>query len=215
MDRWKRPALRLVIPFTLAYLVLALEAPLAAFAVNHPGLLPIALVSLVTCFLLPATRRWIVVTLCFGICLLAWRDTFRTVWIPPAIDYVFVEKIYPFGWALLAALAFVAGIVEALRPGSLWARRCYFAAAAVYFGGHGLFSFVKYPNWQSAVMMSTGILAVFGMFNAHKIVANEKVDYPEDEDIRELAAENSRRTARLADREWREAPDNPSVMRNA
>jgi hypothetical protein len=215
MNLWKRPAFRLVVSLALAYSVIALEGPLAGFAVDHPGLLPVVMVSLVGCFLLPGVRRWIVVTLCFGISLLAWRDTFRPVWLPSSIDYVFVERIYPFGWALLAVLALVAGVAEALRPGSLWARRCYFAAATVYFGGHGLFSFIKYPNWQSAVLMATGTVAIFGIFNAHKIVANERAVLPDDEDIRALADETRRRSARLANREWLDASEQPATMRDS
>lgn len=212
MSRWKQPVLRLVIPLTLAYAVIALEGPLAAFAVDHPGLLPVALVSLVACFLMPSARRLLVVTLCFGISLLAWHDTFRPVWIPPAIDYEIVEHIYPYGWALLAILALVAGVAEAVHPGSVWARRCYFAAATVYFGGHGIFSFIKYPNWQSVVMIATGIVAVIGIFRAQSIVAAENEGASEDEDIRALAEQTERRSARLADSEWREAPEQPTPM---
>jgi hypothetical protein len=211
MLRWKRPIMKLVVPLILAYAIIALEGPIAAFAVDHPGLLPVAMVSLVACLLMPAARRWVVVTLCFGIGLLALRDTFRPVWIPSAIDFVVVERVYPFGWALLAILALVAGVAEALRPGSVWSRRCYFAAATVYFGGHGLFSFIKFPNWQSAVLMATGVVAIFGIFNAHRIVAAENAEAEDDEDIRALAAETQRRSARLADREWREAAEQPSV----
>lgn len=212
MARWKRPVMRLVVPLTIAYAAIALEGPLTAFAVDHPGTLPVAMVSLVACLLLPAARRWIIVTLCFGISLLAWRDTFRPVWIPPAIDYEMVERIYPFGWALLALLASVAGVAEALRPGSVWARRCYFATATVYFGGHGIFSFIKFPNWQSAVMIATGLVAAVGIFNAQRIVASEKQQAAEDEDIVALAAEPQRRSARLADREWREGPERPTTV---
>jgi hypothetical protein len=211
MARWTRPALRLVVPLIIAYVAITVEGPLTAFAVDHPGVLPVAMVSLVACLLLPAARRWIIVTLCFGIGLLAWNDVFRPVWIPPLIDYDIVERVYPFGWALLALCASVAGVAEALRPGSVWARRCYFAAATVYFGGHGLFSFIKFPNWQSAIMVATGLVAIAGIFNAQRIVAAENLDASEDADIVALAAESQRRSARLADREWREAQESPTT----
>ncbi len=208
MVRWRRPALRLAVPLSIAFVVILLEEPLAAFAQAYPGVLPVAMVSLLACLLMPAARRWLIVTLCFGIGLLAWRDVWRIVPLPPALDYVIVEQMYPFGWALLALLALTAGVAEALRPGSVWARRCYFAAAAVYFAGHGFVSFFKSPNWQSAIMLATGIIAVFGIFTAQAVVAAEEEMLPEDDDIRALVTDKERRVARLADREWREAPDN-------
>jgi hypothetical protein len=190
-----------------ALLTLGNEQRLTVLAQERPGVLPVAMVALVAALLSAYIRRWLIVTLCFGISLLALRDTFRIVPLPPAVDYVWVERIYPFGWGLLALLAAIAGAMEALRPGSVLARRFYFGAASLYFSGHGLISFLKAYNWQSMILFLTGLVALVGVFTAHKIVAAEDAGAQEDEDIRALEEDNTRRAQRLAAREWRDKPE--------
>jgi hypothetical protein len=201
---WKRALIWVAAPFVIALAVIELEGWLANAAIARPGILPVVMVALVAGMLMPTARRWLIVTLCFGIGLLAFRDTFRIVPIPAEIDYVIVEQLYPVGWMSLSLLAFGAGIAEALRPGSVWARRCYFAAAFVYFTGHGLISFLKFHQWQSLVMLATGAIAVFGIATAKRVIASED-DTTEEADIKALAEQNARRSARIADREWRES----------
>src|SRR5438045_1407344 len=112
LTRWQRAALRLAVPFAFAFAIIKLEGWLATIAVARPGILPIAMVSLAAGMLVPAARRWLIVTLCYGIGLLAWRDTFRFVALPAQLDYDIVERIYPLGWLSLSLLAFGAGVVE-------------------------------------------------------------------------------------------------------
>lgn len=207
VSHWTRPALRLVVPLAAAFVVIHLETPFAALAQRRPAVLPITMVALVAGLLSPYIRRWLIVTLCFGISLLAWHDTFRDVPLPLEMSYPLVESIYPFLWGLLAVLAFVAGAAEALRPGSVWARRCYFAAASVYFSGHGLMAFLKQHDWQSIVLLVTGVISLVGAITAPRVVASESAPDPLDDDLRTLAEEREQRAARLAAREWREAHD--------
>jgi hypothetical protein len=204
---WKWAVLRLAIPFAIAYLVIQMEPILGVLAQERPGIIPVAMVALVAGFLLPYARRWMIVTLCFGVSLLALKDALRiNVPLPAAIDYDVVEKIYPFGWGALSLLAALAGVGEALRPSSVWARRCYFGAAALYFLGHGVVSFLKAANWQSAVLTVVGFVALCGVFMADKVVETEVYDEP-DEDLLEPTPQKDERSARLAAREWRETPE--------
>jgi hypothetical protein len=207
---WVKPVLRLIVPMAVALIVLRSEQRLTVLAQERPGIIPVAMVALVAGLLSPYVRRWLIVTLCFGISLLALRDTFRIVPLPAAVDYVWVERIYPFGWGLLSLLAVIAGAMEALQPGSVLARRFYFAAASLYFSGHGLISFLKVHNWQSLVLFLTGLVAFVGIFTAHKIVAAEEATEPDDEDMRALAGQEAERERRLAAREWREAHEEAS-----
>jgi hypothetical protein len=203
---WKWAALRLAVPFAIALIVIQMEPILGVLAQERPGIIPVAMVALVAGFLLPYARRWMIVTLCFGVSLLALKDTFRIVPLPAAIDYDVVEKIYPFGWGALSLLAALAGVGEALRPGAVWARRCYFGAAALYFLGHGIVSFLKAANWQSMVLTVVGIVALCGVFMADKVVETEAIEEPE-EDLLEPTPHKDERSARLAAREWRDTPE--------
>lgn len=199
-----RNGLRLVVPLTIAFVVVCWESRLAALAQNHPGILPVTLVALIAGLLYPAIRRWLIVTLCFGVGILALRDAFSVLRLPAQIDYLFMESVYPYAWGLLALLACTAGVVEALRPGSVWARRCYFGAAFLYFFGHGALSFLRMHNWPSVVLMLSGICSLYGIVTARRIVATELEMEAEDEDLRALEQQRELRAQRLAACEWHE-----------
>lgn len=212
------PIIRILLPAAIAALLIYSEPWLTYLAQTRPGVLPVAMVVLLGGLLLGRVRRWLIVTLCYGITLLAARDVilaYNGILIPPSlpavIDYVNVEAVYsvvrslhPYGWALLAMLSAVAGTLEAIRPGSVVARRYYFGSAALYFMGHAFFGLVKQPSWESIVLLLIGLVAFAGIFLAHRIVAAEEVADQEDEDIRQMAASLRRRAENLALREWRD-----------
>ncbi len=202
-----RPLLRILIPFAAAYLVISSEGLLAELVRIRPGVLPVAMVSLLGALLFAPVRRWLIVTLCFGISLLALRDSLRFVPLPAEIDYVFVERAYPLVWGFLAILGTAAGIGEALAPGAIWARRCYFGAAAIYFCGHGLFGLLRTGNWESLALLLMGFGACAGMIFAHKIVAAEVYAEPMDEDLIEQAERMKQRAESMAAREWRDVSE--------
>jgi len=203
---WRSPLLRLFGPLAAAYLLIQLEPYLTVWSQRRPGLLVVAMVALLGGMLLPHVRQLLIVTLCFGISLLALQDTFRPVLPPPTLDYAIVERMYPFAWALLALLAAIAGLMEALKPGSVWARRFYFGAASLYLSGRGLNGLLRYLNWESTVLLVTGIVAGVGVFFAHRIVAAE-VEALGEEMVETQGEHSARRAATVAAREWRDKPE--------
>lgn len=194
--------LRLSAPLLAAYLMIRLEPVFSTLAAERPGVLPVAMVALIGGILTPRVRRWLIVTLCYCIALLAIRDVSATT-LPPVLNYPQIERLVPAGWATLAALASLAAIMEARVPGSVGGRRCYFGAASLYFIGHGLFGFLKSANWSSLVLLVTGVIAMAGVFYAPRIVLAEN-EMEEDEDMRALAEREAMRAARLASREWKD-----------
>jgi hypothetical protein len=203
-ERWGPPLLRLVIPLLSAYLLIEVEPILGALAQDRPGIVPVATVAFIFGLISAPVRRWLIVTLCFGVTILAVRDTFREVILPPSLNYVFIDKTYPFAWGAIAILGGFAAVGEALRPGTIWARRCYFGAAALYFLGHGSLGFLKTPNWHSTIMMAVGLVSLSGVFMADRVLEEDDEEEPMDEDMRELAKQNAQRASRLAAKEWRE-----------
>jgi hypothetical protein len=201
---WTRPAARLTAPLLLAYLAITLEPYLTDLANHRPGVLPVAMVALIFAILIQRLRRWLIVTLCFGIFVLALRDMTNPVIIPPQIDYVVVERLIPYAWLLLALCAGFAGAAEALRPGSVLARRFYFATAAIYLGGHGSMALLREPSFTAAVLLVSGLLAVVGVVRAEKIVANEVPTPEQSADLKAIAAREQGRADRLREREWRD-----------
>lgn len=206
MLRRHRAILRLILPLTAAYAVIRLEPYLTELVRSRPGVLPVAMFGLVGCLLIPRIRQMMIVTLCFGIMFLALKDAFGNPRLPAAIDYLLLERLYPLAWGALALLACASGVAEALRPGEVWARRCYFGAAAVYLCGHGLLAFLRYPSVQSAILFTTGLFALAGVFLAARIVSREHEEEME-EDLRALAVNIERRSMLTAAREWKEARD--------
>jgi hypothetical protein len=206
MVRRYKALLRIVLPLTAALAVIRLEPYLTELVRNRPGVLPVAMFGLIGCLLIPRIRQMMIVTLCFGIMLLAMHDAFGNPRLPAAIDYLILERLYPLAWGALALLAFASGLAEALRPGEVWARRCYFGAAAVYLCGHGLLAFLRYPSVQSAILFATGLFALAGVFMAARIVSRENEEEIE-EDLRMLAVNMENRSRVMAAREWKEARD--------
>ena len=85
-------------------------------------------------------RQMLITTLCYGVACLALRDMFQSkaAVLPPAYDYVFMEKGRMIALLLVALLAATAGLTETLRPGTTLARRLYFGASSLYFSGLGV-----------------------------------------------------------------------------
>ncbi len=206
MFRRYRAIIRIILPLAAAFAVIRLEPFLTELVKSRPGVLPVAMFGLIGCLLIPRVRQMMIVTLCFGIMFLALQDAFGNPRVPAALDYLIVERLYPLAWGALALLAFASGVAEALRPGEVWARRCYFGAAAVYLCGHGLLAFLRYPSIQSAILFATGLFALAGVFLAARIVSREQ-EAEMEEDLRALAFSMERRSLVTAAREWKEARD--------
>lgn len=206
MPSLRSPLLRLLVPLAAALLLVRLESYLSAWIRSRPGLLVVAMVVLLGGLLLSHIRQLLIVALCFGISLLALGDVFQAK-PPPPLDYVVIARLYPFGWALLALLAAGAGVGEALKPGSVWARRCYFGAAALYLSARGVNGLLRSTNWESLVLLGTGLAAWIGVLFANRIVAAEMEAMEEDDLACQTRAEAERRAATIAAREWREKPE--------
>src|SRR5258708_34468892 len=86
--------LRIALPLSAAYLVLHSEDALGALAQSRPGVVPVGIAALLGGLLVPYVRQWLIVALCFGIGILAVRDSF---WINTSIhsfDSIWVARIY-------------------------------------------------------------------------------------------------------------------------
>jgi hypothetical protein len=98
-----------------------------------------------------------------------------------------------------------------LAPGAVWARRCYFGAAALYFSGLGINCYGPRGSWQAVVLCSTGITAAIGCIFAHRIVATEWIEETETEitDEAEQRLRDAEHLRALRDKEWQD-PNAPS-----
>jgi hypothetical protein len=148
-------------------------------------------------------RHWVIVSLCFTVALLAFRDSLRFAALPQFLDQRFVHIFYPFAWITVAVMAAAAGWLEASNPGNIAGRRFYFATVSLYLSGHGLMQLLWFPSWDAIVLLLTGVVAGIAVLFADRMYA-EETDPPVIEDPA-LESADSRRE-RVAKHEWRD-PD--------
>ncbi len=206
MQRRIASILNKVVPALVALVVVLLEPVLTIWMKGRESVLPLAMLLLLSAMLHPRLRYLLVITLCYGVAFLALRDALRVQPLPPVMDYDLIEAARPAALCLVAGLATLAAIGETLRPGAVWARRCYFGAAALYFSGIGLINFVWHNSWQSILLCITGVIALFGCLFAHRIVADEteeEEEVEESDEIRQQEREAAHMSV-LRAKEWRE-----------
>lgn len=166
----------IAVPAALAALAVALEPWLTRVTSGREATLPLVLFVVLASLLHPRLRTLMITTLCYGVAFMALRDATlaRAAPLPPALDYLFFDTLRPLGLILVAALAGAAAIGETLNPGTVWARRFYFGAAALYFLGTGLINYGWHGSWRGLLLCVTGAIALFGCLVAPRIVASEQ-----------------------------------------
>jgi hypothetical protein len=201
-----------IIPACAALLVVLLEPVFTAWMKGRESVLPLAMLLLLSALLHPRLRHLLIVTLCFGVAFLALRDALHVQLLPPMIDYDIIDEVRPAALLIVAGLAAIAAVIESLRPGTVWARRCYFGAAALYFTGIGIINYGWHGSWQSVMLCVTGVIALFGCLFAHRIVADEAA-FEAEEVVNDEAIQQEREAAHrkvLRAKEWRDTLADPA-----
>jgi len=196
-----------VVPPLVAAFAVWKEPLLTRLSRSHEAMLPLAIMLLLAALLHPRLRQYLVVTLCYGVGCLALHDEQRLarVPLPAALNYDWVDAMRPIGLWLVAGLAAVSGMVETMKPGTVWARRCYFGAAGVYFTGLGFVNYLTFHSWQGVVLSFTGLAAFGGCIMAHRVAAAEaeEAEDPPDDEILQQTRDTAHHTA-LRAKEWRD-----------
>ena len=134
-------------------------------------MLPLATLLFLVALLHPRLRHFLVVTLCFFVCFCLLRERYRLdqMELPDMLRYDVVESVRPLIIWSIAGLAALAGVGETLRPGTEWARRCYFGAATLFFVGLGVFDYGWNRSARSIVLCLTGVVALSLCIFAHRL----------------------------------------------
>lgn len=197
-----------VLPAVLAYCAIAAEGALRSWAHGRAAALPLLMLLIGTSLLNPRLRSPMIAALCYGVAFLAIRDTFVVEYfrLPFPLDPDLTETVIFVALLLVAALSVVAAIAETVTPGTVWARRCYFGAAALYFSGLGISCYGPHGSWQAVLLCFTGVTAVFGCLFAHRIVASERVEQIETviSDDAEQWLRDAEHLRALRDMEWQD-----------
>ncbi|MCW3094819.1 MAG: hypothetical protein JWL77_437 [Chthonomonadaceae bacterium] len=196
-----------VVPVVVAGICVMNETSLTLWAGDHQAVLPLAVIVLLLSLLSHRLRSVLILTLCYGVAFMAVRDIFRvgSQPLPQAINYDFLDHSRPAILLLIAGLSATAAFMETFHPGTVWARRCYFGAAALYFLGLGIIHIGKYGSWKAVLLCVTGVTAIFGCLFAERIVSaeiEEEEDDLSDEDVQGLVEAAHQRSLRA--KEWHE-----------
>ena len=202
-----RQTLYALAPPLIAGAALLLEAPLTRAFNHREAMLPVVLFVLLSAVLHPRLRTLVIVTLCYGVAGMALRDAFsaRSTPMPPDMDYLILDTARPVTLLLVAALAIASAIGETRQPGTVWARRCYFGAAALYFIGIGLINIGWHSSWRGYMLFVIGLIAAGGCFSASRIVASEQEEEQAEKDFADSQYQVERNEAHqriLQAKEW-------------
>jgi hypothetical protein len=197
-----------VVPALIAGLAVLYEPALTTWASQREALLPLSMILLFASLIQPRLRHFLVITLCYGVSFMALRDITRVsqITLPESLNYDFIYQGRPAVLLMVAGLAATAAIVETFWPNTVWARRCYFGAASLYFIGLGILHRGQYGSWQAVLLCATGVIAFFGCLFAHRIVASE-IEEEEEEEVSDEAIQQLSEAAHLRalrEKEWRD-----------
>lgn len=207
-----------VIPALVAAVAVFCEPWLTEYTRGRAAVLPLTTLLLLTTLVHPRLRYLLMITLCYGVSFLALRDMGRLSQIPlPApLNYDAWDILRALDLLTVAALSATAGVYEGWQPGTVWARRCYFGAAAGYFIGLGIVNFYRFGSWQSLLLGATGVTAAIGCVFAHRIMETEATTLEEAQDSDEMLQQtrDAAHRARLHAKEWRDNLALPRDDRN-
>ena len=199
-----------VVPVFVAGFSVINEMRLSSWVGQHESVLPLAVIVLLLSLLSKRLRHALILTLCYGVAFMAVRDIGRvgSQPLPQAINYDFLDRLRPAILLIIAGLAGTSAFMETFNPGTVWARRCYFGAAALYFMGLGIIHIGRYGSWKAVLLCITGITAIFGCIFADRIISAE-IEEEEEEDVSDEVLqglmEASHHRSLLA-KEWHEPP---------
>lgn len=131
-------------------------------------------------FLIPQLRRYVLVLVCFGVCVFAleraWEglrevDWSRAVW----SDYAFVAM-----WGGIALFSGLAGVGEIWCDGPRWSQQSYLVAVALYFLGHAGAQWLRGQLLSALLFLAVGLVALGGVrwVGARKTVVPQPVPRP-------------------------------------
>lgn len=193
-----------VAPPVVAFAGVMQGARLTTWANRHEATLLLILFALVGSLVHPRLRHLVITSLCYGVAFLAARDIFFPLGLPSSLHTAFMEHVRMGALFTVSMLTLGAAVAESISPGTVWARRCYFGGAALYFLGTGVINYHSFHSWQSIMMVITGVAALAGSIFAQKIVEMEREDAEDTPPNRQTIMESTHgaHVTALRAKEW-------------
>jgi hypothetical protein len=196
-------------PPAVAFIGVMHGARLTVWANSHEATLLLILFALVGSLLHPQMRLVVITSLCYGVAFLSARDIFLPLGLT-GLRSGFWQHVRMSALFIVSLLTLSSAIAESWSPGTVWARRCYFGGAALYFLGTGVINYHFFHSWQSIMMITTGFAAAAGCIYANKIVEMEREDAVESpsNDDRPIESTYTAHVQALEAKEWHDPLEN-------
>lgn len=155
-----KPILETLIPLLIGVLAVQIKRVLHQMGGTSASTVLLALV--VIGLLIPQLRRYVLVLICFGVCVFALNrmwEGFRMVDWGEAVwtDYAFVAM-----WFGIAFSSGLAGVGEVWFNGPRWSQQSYLVAVALYFIGHGGSEWLQGKRMFAVFLLIVGLVALGG-----------------------------------------------------
>jgi hypothetical protein len=164
----------LIVPACLSLLAVWNENAIAQWVKERDSFLLVAVFAILAALLHPRLQRLLIVTLSYGVAFLALRDIYHLLDLPEPLSRTPIAAPRAILLGLIALLAIVGAIFEALKAGTLTARRIYTGAAALFFIEQGALYLYWQASWQAIVLLTTGVLCGLGCLFAPYIMLSQE-----------------------------------------
>ncbi|MDW8105549.1 MAG: hypothetical protein RMK92_11100 [Armatimonadota bacterium] len=124
----------------------------------------VLLALVVIAFLIPQLRRYVLVLICFGVCVFsverAWEGVGKVRWTEAVwTDYAFVTM-----WLSIAFFSGLAGVGEVWCGSPRWSQQSYLMAVALYFLGHAGAQWLREQHLSALFFLMIGLVALGGVW---------------------------------------------------
>jgi len=158
---WK-PILETVIPLVLGILAVRVKSDLHQLGGSSASTLLLAFVAIG--FLIPQLRRYVLVLICFGVCVFALHQMVAGVRMVDWQEAVWTDYAFVGMWLGIVLFSGLAGVGEVWFNGARWSQQSYLLAVALYFIGHGGSAWLRGQRVFAGFFALVGLAALVGVW---------------------------------------------------
>lgn len=159
-ERWRR-VIETVVPLVLAVLALHAKSFLHQLGGSNASTILLALV--VIAFLIPQLRRYVLVLICFGVCVFSAERAWVSIRTVNWFEAVWTDYLFVLMWSGIAFFSGLAGVGEVWFRGPRWSQQSYLLAVALYFLGHAGSAWLQDKRAYALFLALVGIVSIGGV----------------------------------------------------
>lgn len=158
---WK-PILETAIPLVLGILAVRVKSDLHQLGGSSASTLLLAFVAIG--FLIPQLRRYVLMLICFGVCVFALHRMVEGIRMVDWQEAVWTDYAFLGMWLGIALFSGLAGVGEVWFNGARWSQQSYLLAVALYFIGHGGSAWLRGQRAFAGFFALVGLAALVGVW---------------------------------------------------